>query len=160
MIRKRVGTNGNGTKEKRQDRFQAPRQMLLILRKELLQRARSHALAHSLNDDPGDEGDEARIQEDMELNASLGMICASELREIDAALRRLEDDRYGICEGCSEEIPIDRLKLMPATLLCVDCRSAEEKEQRKIAGHGSAGSMSSSSKPVAPSPMLDDDDGD
>lgn len=94
----------------------------------------------------------------MELNARLSVIRAAELAEIDGALRRLEEGRYGICDECDEEIPIERLKLMPAALLCVDCRSAEEREQRRNAGPASTRNGYSSYKPGSPSRIIDDYD--
>ncbi len=40
---------------------------------------------------------------------------------IDAALKRLDDDTYGECLGCGEEIGEKRLALDPATPTCIDC---------------------------------------
>lgn len=37
------------------------------------------------------------------------------------ALTNLENGTYGICEVCNEEIPIARLKVVPAALSCVEC---------------------------------------
>ncbi len=47
-----------------------------------------------------------------------------ELEEIDAALRRLAERRYGNCVRCQEAIPLGRLRAIPATLHCVDCAQA------------------------------------
>ena len=48
------------------------------------------------------------------------------LIQIEAALRRLEDDDYGFCQECGEEIAPARLEVDPAVLLCIDCASARE----------------------------------
>ena len=48
------------------------------------------------------------------------------LIQIEAALRRLEDDDYGFCQECGEEIAAARLEVDPAVLLCIDCASARE----------------------------------
>lgn len=40
---------------------------------------------------------------------------------IDAALKRLDDDSYGECLACGEEISEKRLALDPATPTCIDC---------------------------------------
>lgn len=40
---------------------------------------------------------------------------------IRAALRRMEDDEYGDCLRCGEEIAPARLRLDPSTALCVPC---------------------------------------
>ena len=44
-----------------------------------------------------------------------------ELADISAALQRLEDDGYGICVTCGEEISEQRLAVRPESFECVDC---------------------------------------
>lgn len=44
-----------------------------------------------------------------------------ELNRIDAALVRLDNDEYGYCVSCGEEIQPKRLEMDPATPVCVDC---------------------------------------
>jgi DnaK suppressor protein len=51
-----------------------------------------------------------------------------ELRQIDAALERLESGDYGYCLACDEPIATARLELNPAVTLCIGC--AEERERR------------------------------
>ena len=48
---------------------------------------------------------------------------ATQLREIDAALRRIDDGRYGNCERCEEPINPRRLEADPTARLCIDCAS-------------------------------------
>lgn len=40
---------------------------------------------------------------------------------IDAALKRLVDGTYGICEICGEEIAAERLAALPYVTTCIDC---------------------------------------
>jgi len=47
--------------------------------------------------------------------------------EIDEALQRIEDGTYGICEGCNEPIPKERLKAIPWARYCITCSSLLEK---------------------------------
>ncbi len=49
-----------------------------------------------------------------------------ELRRFDAALKRIEDDEYGGCVGCGEEIGARRLELDPAAPNCIDCASGAD----------------------------------
>ncbi|MFH1719712.1 MAG: TraR/DksA C4-type zinc finger protein [Planctomycetota bacterium] len=49
------------------------------------------------------------------------------LVEIDAALGRIEDGTYGICEGSSEQIPKPRLAAIPWARYCVNCATSIEK---------------------------------
>ena len=53
-----------------------------------------------------------------------------EIAEIDAALRRIAEGTYGICEECKEAIAEARLWALPATRFCVDC--AREQEQAPL----------------------------
>ena len=46
-----------------------------------------------------------------------------ELRRIDAALKRIEEDEFGWCVTCGEEIAAKRLELDPAVPNCIDCAS-------------------------------------
>jgi DnaK suppressor protein len=50
-----------------------------------------------------------------------------ELRDIDAALQRLEDGTYGRCRACGQPIPAGRLEAMPQASRCVPCAEKEEK---------------------------------
>jgi RNA polymerase-binding protein DksA len=43
-----------------------------------------------------------------------------QLREVEAALKRLEDGTYGTCRICGKAIPVERLEAVPWTTLCID----------------------------------------
>lgn len=51
---------------------------------------------------------------------------AAQLREIDAALRRIDDGSYGDCERCDAPINPRRLDADPTARLCIDCASSAE----------------------------------
>jgi DnaK suppressor protein len=44
----------------------------------------------------------------------------AQLREVEAALTRLEDGTYGTCRICGKAIPVERLEAVPWTTLCID----------------------------------------
>lgn len=48
------------------------------------------------------------------------------LLQIEAALRRIEEDDYGYCQECGEDIAPARLEVDPTVLLCISCASAKE----------------------------------
>jgi len=48
------------------------------------------------------------------------------LRRIDAALKRIDDDDYGYCLKCDEEINPKRLEFDPTVTLCIDCANKAE----------------------------------
>ncbi len=52
------------------------------------------------------------------------------IREILAALQRLDEDNFGICESCEEAIAEQRLQAKPTTRLCIHCQALEESPKR------------------------------
>jgi len=54
------------------------------------------------------------------------------ITKIDEALGRIADGTYGLCEECEEEIGVERLKARPVTTLCIDCKAAQEAQEKKI----------------------------
>ena len=48
------------------------------------------------------------------------------LREIEAALKRIDDGEYGLCQACEEPINPKRLDVDPTARLCIECASATE----------------------------------
>ena len=44
------------------------------------------------------------------------------IMKIKKTLQKIEDQSFGICEVCGEEIDIERLKLRPVTELCIGCK--------------------------------------
>ena len=49
-----------------------------------------------------------------------------ELKRIAAALARMDEDDYGYCENCGEEIAIARLEVDPSAMLCIKCATEAE----------------------------------
>ncbi len=46
---------------------------------------------------------------------------AGRLRAIAAALKRIDEDEFGWCDACGEEIAMRRLELDPAAPRCIGC---------------------------------------
>ena len=44
------------------------------------------------------------------------------LSDIEAALERLRQGTYGVCDGCGSAIPIERLDAMPQATSCLNCK--------------------------------------
>lgn len=47
-----------------------------------------------------------------------------QLDDVDAALARIEAGKYGTCANCGKEIAQARLEARPASILCIDCKTA------------------------------------
>jgi DnaK suppressor protein len=65
-------------------------------------------------------GDTAGVAYDRELDQGLEEGAQQTIDEIDAALARIEDGTYGICELCGKAIGEDRLRAIPWARLCID----------------------------------------
>ncbi len=44
------------------------------------------------------------------------------LRDVEAALRKLDEGTYGTCERCGQPIGDERLEALPAARLCLRCK--------------------------------------
>ena len=80
----------------------------------------------SLN--PG-ESSEIDIQEDIEL--ALIQMKFETLNKINEALKRLEEDSYGNCFECGEEINEARLRALLFAVRCKDCEEVRELAERE-----------------------------
>ncbi len=56
-----------------------------------------------------------------------------ELKQIEDALKKINNGTYGICDMCSVNIPIGRLKAKPFARYCTECRTVYEQEMQKRA---------------------------
>ena len=72
-------------------------------------------------------GDMATSTFDRELDATLEGNEERLLQAIDAALQRIEDGTYGICQNCGQPIGEERLEALPWTTRCIDCKRREER---------------------------------
>ena len=52
----------------------------------------------------------------------------NETRDIEAALIRIAEGRYGICTECGKAVGFDRLRASPAAKRCIDCQTQYEKQ--------------------------------
>ena len=78
----------------------------------------------------GDEADVAAEVIVRQLLTSIGTQDAIRLQQIENALDRINQDKYGRCIKCGKEIPEERLEVLPYALMCIQCASAEERKNR------------------------------
>ncbi len=97
-----------------------PRDILLARRQELLSELDDieNDLEAPATKDWEDRASERQGDEVLE---ALGEHDLHELRQIDAALKRVEDGEYGYCVTCGNEISPERLEVLPATPFCKTC---------------------------------------
>src|SRR5262249_46014898 len=65
----------------------------------------------------GDAADAAFGSTGEELASQLAELESRELVQIEHALRRLKQGKYGVCAGCSARIPVARLNILPYSTL-------------------------------------------
>ncbi len=88
------------------------------------------------------ESSEADIQDDIEF--ALIQMKSETLNKINDALLRLDQDNYGNCFECGEEIAEKRLRALPFAVRCKDCEEAREnaeQRERQMAARRGASSL-------------------
>lgn len=128
-----AATTATSTKSTRSDRYDELKQMLEDRRREILSEVQSRikdvrsegagGLTAGVVD--AEETSVADIQEDIEL--ALIQMKAETLARINEALGRLEENTYGRCNECGEEISPQRLRALPFAIRCKDCEEARER---------------------------------
>jgi len=83
------------------------------------------------NVEVNDDGDYASLCTDNLIDSAINNQQVKELKEIEEALKKIEDGTYGICEMCGEPIRKLRLKVKPYAKYCIVCREIIEKEPRQ-----------------------------
>ncbi len=67
---------------------------------------------------------------DRKMIETIGTQQMNRLTLIENALARIEQGRYGLCMRCNKPIPEARLEAIPSAVLCIDCKSKDEKQKR------------------------------
>jgi len=83
-----------------------------------------------VNNELKDEGDHASMALGHTVDNAILAQQSRELTEIELALGKIQEDVYGICEMCEEEINIERLKVKIFARYCITCREVVEKQQK------------------------------
>ena len=103
--------------------YQDIRQTLLERREQLNRRIQkiTDEVRHSDAPLPSDFSEQATERENEEVLDALGEAGRQELSRINRTLARIEAGEYGICADCGEEIPKQRLQIVPTSEYCVAC---------------------------------------
>ncbi len=109
---------------------QEMQERLLAERDELLKKLnseednfRQEALSASGRDSSDLASDDAAYRKMEALNA----MDAKRLKAIESALKRIADGKYGFCLQCGKKIPEGRLRAIPSAVLCIDCKTENER---------------------------------
>lgn len=121
------------TEEKRREIL---RKFLIKKREEIVKEAKTEIARYlkgetkQLVETALDDGDWSVIDLSEDINFKRLETHRDNLARIDEALRKLSEGTYGICEDCGEEIPRERLEVMPFAILCRDCQEKKEEMEK------------------------------
>jgi DnaK suppressor protein len=76
-----------------------------------------------------DPADQVRSSADRDLAVHRLDTRARAIQEIRAALQRIDEKVYGLCEDCEEPIGNRRLDAVPWARLCVNCQTKRESKE-------------------------------
>ena len=54
------------------------------------------------------------------------------IKKIKKALDRMDNETFGLCESCGENISMKRLKARPVTTQCIECKTKEEALEKAL----------------------------
>ena len=80
--------------------------------------------------DSKDIADIASDDIDRRMIEAIGAQELKRLKSIESALTRIKQGKYGHCVKCSHRIPQERLIAIPYAVMCIDCKSEEERRNR------------------------------
>jgi len=81
-------------------------------------------------EEPKDLADVASDDMDRKMIEAIGTQELKRLKLIESAITRIKQGKYGHCIKCGKRIPQDRLIAIPYALMCIDCKSEEERRNR------------------------------
>ena len=111
-------------------------QKLLLQQRDQLLGNTKRALSGDIHVDPDDfpdEMDTASSEVNLQFTGRLREREQGLLTKIDAALEKIEQGEYGARVSCGEDIGVKRLLARPVAELCIDCKSEQEKIERRTA---------------------------
>ena len=79
---------------------------------------------------PQDAADAGSTLSEADRTEAVLLSAGAQREEVLAALARIEDNSYGTCVGCGQQIPAGRLEARPEAARCVNCQSAHAKRRR------------------------------
>lgn len=125
-------TAGEVGPRKEEARFKALRKLLLEKREQIARETQEEISKYikgenrQLVESALDDGDWSVIDLSEDINLRKLATHRETLLKIDESLRKINEGTYGVCEDCGEEIPTDRLRVLPFAIYCRDCQENRE----------------------------------
>jgi len=77
-----------------------------------------------------DSADQSALDMDQGIDYSLLEMKYEQYKDIADAFRKLQNNTYGLCEECGQEIDIKRLQVNPLARFCIACKQKKEDLER------------------------------
>jgi DnaK suppressor protein len=77
-----------------------------------------------------DSADQSALDVDQGIDYSLLEMKYEQYKDIADAFRKLQNNTFGLCEECGEEIDIKRLEVNPLARFCISCKTKKEEIER------------------------------
>lgn len=77
--------------------------------------------------EPKDLADVASDDIDRQMLEAIGSQELKRLKLLESALARIKQGKYGFCIKCNKRIPMERLEAIPYALMCIECKSQDER---------------------------------
>ena len=109
------------------EKIQFYRHMLTQKMSELLEEAEKTVSDMTTGKDNfPDPNDRASLESDRNFELRIRDRERRLLAKIQEAIKRIDDDIFGICEVCGGQISEKRLMARPVTTLCIECKTKQE----------------------------------
>jgi RNA polymerase-binding transcription factor DksA len=105
-----------------QEKITQYKEQLERIEAELLREIKEHEKPVEMGSDTESADEEADEAEELGNQLSMAQALKNDLFEVETALQRIRDGKYGICTKCGGEISVDVLDAAPESLLCKDCK--------------------------------------
>ena len=116
---------------RREKVIQTIKQNLIAQKEALLREAEEtlNALPSELNFP--DMGDQATAETDRNFMLRLRDRERMLLKKIEETIQRIDNnENYGVCEECGNDIGLKRLEARPVATYCIDCKTRQEEEEK------------------------------
>ena len=107
------------------EKIEIYKKLLESQREELMREIKDDEKPQDFGDDVDSFEEEANEAEAFSANIALGYTHRMRLENINVALSKIQEGRYGVCEKCGSEISEKVLDVAPESRLCESCKKKE-----------------------------------
>jgi len=97
---------------------------------EIGQNVNVHAMHEQEQTSFPDPTDQASMETDRNFELRIKDRERKLIKKINQALERIKAGEFGECDSCGGDISIKRLQARPVTTQCIECKTAQEQEER------------------------------